>query len=101
MNKLITFSLLIFSTVTSVAQETVKIKVAGISDQVAQQLKANQDRVSWYYITNTDAVASNLEVSLKNTDQNSGDKGRMGVKADPAADGKYALSAEVEVKLKR
>ena len=101
MNKLITFSLLIFSTVTSVAQETVKIKVAGISDQVAQQLKANQDRVSWYYITNTDAVASNLEVSLKNTDQNSGDKGRMGVKADPAADGKYALSAEVEVKLKK
>lgn len=101
MNKLITFSLLIFSAITSVAQETVKIKVAGISDQVAQQLKANQDRVSWYNIRNTDAIASNLEVSLKNTDQKSSDKGRMGVKAEPGIDGKYALAAEVEVKLKK
>jgi hypothetical protein len=101
MNKIITFSLLIFSAISSVAQETVKIKIAGISDQVAQQLKDNKDRVSWYNITNTDAVASNLEVSLKNTGQNLADRGRMGVKADPAADGKYALSAEVEVKLKK
>jgi hypothetical protein len=101
MNKIFTFSLLIFSAISSVAQETVKIKIAGISDQVTQQLSSNQDRVSWYNITNTDKTASNLEVSLKNTDQNSGDKGRMGVKADPAADGKYALSAEVEVKLKK
>jgi hypothetical protein len=101
MNKIFTFSLLIFSAISSVAQETVKIKIAGISDQVAQQLKDNKDRVSWYNITNTDAVASNLEVSLKNTGQNLADRGRMGVKADPAADGKYALSAEVEVKLKK
>jgi hypothetical protein len=101
MNKIITFSLLIFSAISSFAQETVKIKIAGISDQVAQQLKDNKDRVSWYNITNTDAVASNLEVSLKNTGQNLADRGRMGVKADPAADGKYALSAEVEVKLKK
>lgn len=101
MNKILTFSLLIFSAISSVAQETVKIKIAGISDQVAQQLKDNKDRVSWYNITNTDAVASNLEVSLKNTGQNLADRGRMGVKADPAADGKYALSAEVEVKLKK
>ena len=101
MNKILTFSLLVFSAISCVAQETVKIKIAGISDQVAQQLKANQDRVSWYNITNTDAIASNLEVSLKNTDQKSADKGRVGVKADPATDGKYALSAEVEVKLKK
>jgi hypothetical protein len=101
MKNILTILLFTAFTLSSKAQETVKIKVAGISDQVAQQLKANQDRVSWYNITNTDAVASNLTVSLKNTDQNSADKGRMGVKADPSADGKYALSAEVEVKLKK
>jgi len=101
MKNIITILLLTALTLSSKAQETIKIKVAGISDQVAQQLKANQDRVSWYNIMNTDAVASNLIVSLKNTDQNSADKGRMGVKADPSADGKYALSAEVEVKLKK
>lgn len=94
--------LLFFALVLSCkAQETVKIKVSGISDLVAQQLKANQDRVSWYNFTNSNNVASNMTVSLKNTDQNSGDKGRVGVTADPSADGKYALSAEVEVKLKK
>ena len=101
MKNIITILLLTALTLSSKAQETVKIKVAGISDQVAQQLKANQDRVSWYNIMNTDAVASNLIVSLKNTDQNSADKGRMGVKADPSADGKYSLFSEVEVKLKK
>ena len=101
MKNIITILLLTALTLSSKARETIKIKVAGISDQVAQQLKANQDRVSWYNIMNTDAVASNLIVSLKNTDQNSADKGKMGVKADPSADGKYALSAEVEVKLKK
>lgn len=101
MKNILTILLFIALTLSSKAQETVKIKVAGISDQVAQQLKANQDRVSWYNFANSDNVASNLTVSLKNTDQNSADKGRMGVKADPSADGKYALSAEVEVKLKK
>jgi hypothetical protein len=101
MKNILTILLFTAFTLSSKAQETVKIKVAGISDQVAQQLKANQDRLSWYNIMNTDAVASNLIVSLKNTDQNSADKGRMGVKADPTVDGKYALSAEVEVKLKK
>lgn len=95
------FSLFVFSALAGVSQETIKIKIAGISDPVAQQLKDNKDRVSWYNIAKTDQIASNLEVSLKNTDQNSADRGRVGVKAEPGADGKYALSAEVEVKLKK
>ncbi len=101
MNKLFSFVVLAFVSLQAISQETIKITIAGISDEVAQKLRANQDRVSWYNITNTDKIASNLQVSLKNTDQNSSDKGRMGVKADPGADGKYALAAEVEVKLKK
>lgn len=101
MKKLISFSFLFFLVFQGFSQETVKINVAGISDQVAEKLRANRDRVSWYTLSNTSTIASNLVVTLKNTDQNGSDKGRMGVKADPGADGKYALAAEVEVKLKK
>jgi hypothetical protein len=101
MKKVLSVLLLIALTLSSKAQETVKIKVAGISDQVAQQLSANQDRVSWYSSGTSNVIATNLIVSLKNTDQKSSDKGRFGLKADPGADGKYAISAEVEVKLKK
>jgi hypothetical protein len=83
------------------AQELLKINIAGIAPQTSEKLNANNDRISWYTSGNSSTLATNLVVSLKNVGQNLGDKGRMGVKADPAPNGQYSFQTTVEVKAKR
>lgn len=85
----------------SQAQETVTIKLAGVTPEVAQKLKSSGDRLSWFTSRGSDKLASNIFLELSNVGEKKTDRGRAAVKADPDASGMYTFDAAVDVELKK
>ena len=91
----------LFFSINLFAQETIVINLNGISSSVCQQMKKNNDRISWYIPDGGKKVSINLVIELLNPGMKSGDKGRFGLQADPDAEGNYRFDAKFDVKVRK
>ncbi|MEZ5171942.1 MAG: hypothetical protein R2850_00120 [Bacteroidia bacterium] len=64
-------------------------------------MKANNDRISWFTMRNSEKLANNVRIEISNVGEKRNDRAGNAVEANPDGSGNYSFSVSTEVKLKK